>query len=73
VRKELLWLRELAGDDPDAEDLLAVALEVAGERVIVKRPDDAPPLGPGPTVSYPGKLVRYDVYRTDLGRRTSHE
>ena len=91
VRKELLWLRELAGDDPDADALLSVALAAARERVIVKRPNHAPPiglrrgpqtrdgliadspLGPKPTVSYPGKLVRYDVYRTDLFRQAPRE
>jgi len=66
TRKELALLRELAGDDLDAAQLLAVARCVARERVIVKRPDDQPPLAPEPTVSYGGKLVRYDVYRTDL-------
>lgn len=73
VRKELLWLRELAGDDLDAEALLTAALATARERVIVKRPDHAPPLGPEPTVSYAGKLIRYDVYRTDLQRTTPRE
>lgn len=91
VRKELLWLRELAGDDLDAGALLSAALAAARERVIVKRPNHAPPiglrrgpqtrdgliadspLGPKPTVSYPGKLVRYDVYRTDLFRQAPRE
>ncbi len=73
VRKELVWLRELAGDDTDAEALLTAALAAARERVIVKRPGHAPPLGPEPTVSYAGKLVRYDVYRTDLQRTTARE
>lgn len=73
VRKELLWLRELAGDDLDAEALLTAALATARERVIVKRPGHAAPLGPEPTVSYPGKLIRYDVYRTDLHRTASRE
>ena len=66
TRKELVLLRELAGADMDAEGLLARARDIAMERVIVKRPDDQPPLAPEPTVSYGGKLVRYDVYRTDL-------
>jgi 16S rRNA (guanine1516-N2)-methyltransferase len=32
--------------------------------VVVKRPDDAPPLAPDPSMSIAGKLVRYDVYLT---------
>jgi len=67
ARKELALLRDLAGNDPDAAELLALSRRIARERVIVKRPDDRPPLAPEPTISYAGKLVRYDVYRTDLG------
>jgi len=66
TRKELALLRDLAGNDPDAAELLALSRRFARERVIVKRPNDQPPLAPEPTVSYAGKLVRYDVYRTDL-------
>ena len=62
VRKELRLLRLLVGDDPDADELLAIA-RACGKRVIVKRPAAAPPLAPKPVASYPGKLVRYDVYR----------
>jgi 16S rRNA (guanine1516-N2)-methyltransferase len=64
VRKELRLLRLLAGEDADAHELLAAARTAALKRVIVKRPDDAPPLAPNPAVSYGGKLVRYDVYLT---------
>ncbi len=62
VNKEMRLLRELVGDDPDAAELLEIGRRVARERVIVKRPDDAPPLAPDPDISFPGKLVRYDVY-----------
>lgn len=61
ARKELRLLRELVGADADARELLEVGLRCA-PRVVVKRPDDAAPLAPEPTVSFPGKLVRYDVY-----------
>lgn len=61
-RKELVALRALAGDDPDAAELLAEARRCARRRVVVKRPDHAAPLGPRPAFSYAGKLVRYDVY-----------
>jgi 16S rRNA (guanine1516-N2)-methyltransferase len=62
VRKEMRLLRELVGDDPDAHELLEISRRVALDRVVVKRPDDAPPLAPDPSMSLAGKLVRYDVY-----------
>jgi 16S rRNA (guanine1516-N2)-methyltransferase len=62
ARKEMRLLRELVGDDPDAVELLHIARGVAADRVVVKRPDDAPPLAPDPDVIFSGKLVRYDVY-----------
>jgi 16S rRNA (guanine1516-N2)-methyltransferase len=64
VRKEMRLLRELVGDDLDAVELLAVARAVAGDRVVVKRADDAPPLALGPDASICSKLVRYDIYLT---------
>ena len=62
VKKEIRLLRALVGDDPDAVDLLAISRRVALQRVVVKRPDDALPLTPDPSMSISGKLVRYDVY-----------
>jgi len=64
VKKEMRLLRELVGDDPDAQELLEISRRVALDRVVVKRPDDAPPLAPDPSMSIAGKLVRYDVYLT---------
>jgi 16S rRNA (guanine1516-N2)-methyltransferase len=64
VKKELRLLRVLVGDDPDAQKLLEISRRVALDRVVVKRPDDAPPLAPDPSMSIAGKLVRYDVYLT---------
>lgn len=61
VRKEMRILRALVGDDADATALVAAA-RAASPRVIVKRPVHAPPLAAGPSASYAGKLVRYDVY-----------
>jgi 16S rRNA (guanine1516-N2)-methyltransferase len=63
VRKEMSLLRRLAVDDTDAEELLTVARRHAADRVVVKRPIDAPPLATGVAAAYRGKLVRYDVYR----------
>ena len=54
-------LRELVGDDPDAGDVLALARR-ACRRVVVKRPDHAPPLAEPVTASFPGRTVRYDLY-----------
>lgn len=62
VKKEMRLLRELVGDDPDAAVLLEASRHVALDRVVVKRPDDAPPLAPDPSMSIAGKLVRYDIY-----------
>jgi 16S rRNA (guanine1516-N2)-methyltransferase len=56
----------VVGDDADALALLEVSRRTALERVVVKRPDDAPPLAPDPSMRIAGKLVRYDVY---LARR----
>lgn len=60
--KPMQLLRALVGSDPDAPELLEVARRVALRRVIVKRPDHAPPLAAGAVASHGGKLVRYDVY-----------
>lgn len=62
VKKEMRLLRELVGHDTDALELLEISRAIARDRVIVKRPDDAPPLAPDPSMSLTGKLVRYDVY-----------
>lgn len=62
--KEVQALRQLVGSDPDAGELFGVAGQVAKRRVVVKRSDDAPPITADrePTMSYRGKLIRYDVY-----------
>ena len=63
VKKELRLLRRIAGSDPDADQLLLVALSKAKQRVVVKRPRPAPPLpGPKPSFSLEGKRNRFDVY-----------
>jgi 16S rRNA (guanine1516-N2)-methyltransferase len=60
-RKRAQLLQRLLGTDQDAPDLLVTARAVCG-RVVVKRPDDGPPLAPSPDVVFKGRLVRYDVY-----------
>ena len=62
--KELQILRALVGDDEDAGDLLHLARSVALQRVVVKRPAWAGPLGSAPDLEYRGRSVRYDAYLT---------
>lgn len=58
-------LRGLVGPDEDAVDLLTVALKLAKNRVIVKRPRLAPWLGNiQPAFSLKGSSNRFDVYFT---------
>lgn len=60
--RELRLLRELGGDDEDAQALFEAARATGTGRVVVKRPDHAPPLMPEPDHHFAGKLARYDVY-----------
>jgi 16S rRNA (guanine1516-N2)-methyltransferase len=62
--KELQILRALVGDDEDASGLFHVARSVALQRVVVKRPAWAGPLGSVPDLEYRGRAVRYDAYLT---------
>ncbi len=55
-------LRAVVGPSQGDEALLEVARRVARDRVVVKRPRRAPPLGPDRSHAVEGKLVRYDVY-----------
>jgi 16S rRNA (guanine1516-N2)-methyltransferase len=63
ARKEIQYLRDRVGEDEDAETLFDVAMQAAGERVVVKRPHYAGPIAGRPAMSYQGKLVRFDVYK----------
>ena len=63
VKKEMQLFRPIVGDDPDAAELLQVALTCARYRVVVKRSRRAPAIdGPAPSVSLEGKSSRYDLY-----------
>lgn len=63
VKKEMAAFHSLLGTDPDADDLLPLALAVARCRVVVKRPRSAPFLGQyPPTFQLQGKTSRYDIY-----------
>lgn len=63
VKKEMQLLQALVGADHDSDRLLQPALACARERVVVKRPIDAPYLDScAPTFSMPMKNNRFDVY-----------
>ena len=64
VARPIRILRELAGDDSDAESLLNTSLKSASRRVVIKRPHFAEPLRRDKlSDSLMGKLVRYDLYQ----------
>lgn len=64
-RKPMRVLRWLVGDDADADDLLDLAMNVAGRRVVVKRPKHAPHLaGVEPVAVHVGKGLRFEVLAT---------
>ncbi|WP_456269733.1 class I SAM-dependent methyltransferase [Kushneria sp. AK178] len=63
VKKEMRLFRRLVGDDTDAPQLLAQALDTATHRVVVKRPKGAPPIeGPSPSHDIVSRNSRYDLY-----------
>jgi 16S rRNA (guanine1516-N2)-methyltransferase len=63
VKQEMRLLKEIVGDDPDADALLTAARQVALRRVVVKRPRIAPYLDNiTPHSSQIGKANRFDIY-----------
>ncbi len=63
VKKEMQWIKALAGDDPDADTLLPIALTKATRRVVVKRPLHAPHLNQQvPDAQITTKAHRFDMY-----------
>jgi 16S rRNA (guanine1516-N2)-methyltransferase len=67
-KKSIRLIRRLVGDDPDADELLDAARGRARNRVVVKRPSYADPVGGAPDVTIKSKLVRYDLYLTGARR-----
>ncbi len=63
VKKEMRVFQSLVGPDLDADGLLEPARLLATKRVVVKRPDYAPPLA---NVATPNAVVtkghRFDIY-----------
>ena len=65
VKKEMRALQQILAGDPDADQLLEVALSKAQRRVVVKRPKRAEHLaGKVPSASVESKNTRYDIYVT---------
>ncbi len=62
---EMRLIRNIVGDDQDADMLLPLALKKARKRVVVKRQRQAPVLkGSAPSFVVKGKSNRYDIYLT---------
>lgn len=69
VKKEMRIFKDLVGHDLDAGDLLNIALNVAQNRVVVKRPAHADWLaGQRPETSISTKKHRFDIYLVKTGR-----
>lgn len=65
-RKEMRILRDVVGDDEDTDRLFTTALQVARNRVVIKRPKQAPLICdvPLPSHQITMKSGRFDVYLT---------
>ncbi len=61
-KKEMRVFREIVGEDEDAKAVINWALNVAQERVVVKRSLKAEDILPGKSFSQKGKSTRYDIY-----------
>lgn len=63
VKKEMRLFQQLLGNDDDADLLLQPARQLATQRVVVKRPNSAPPLAQqSPSMAIKSKKHRFDVY-----------
>lgn len=72
-KQEMRIIRDLVGDDADDDILLELALSVAQNRVVVKRPKGADKLSERtPSFVIPMKNSRYDIYLTPVnGKKPS--
>ena len=61
-RKEMQLLEKLVGADEDQAAVGELALKTAKNRLVVKRPRQAPPLLGLPTQSFESPTTRYDLY-----------
>ena len=63
VKKEMQIFHNCFGLDDDSDALLNLALSIAGQRVVVKRPRIAPYLSNSkPSYTLEGKSNRFDIY-----------
>ena len=64
VKKEMRQIRDIVGTDPDAAELMKVALATATSRVVLKWPLRADPMEgiKKPSHQITGKSTRYDVF-----------
>tara|TARA_Y200000002_G_scaffold118484_2_gene96986 strand:- start:2204 stop:3016 length:813 start_codon:yes stop_codon:yes gene_type:complete len=63
VKKEMQIFHNFIGMDDDSDALLNLALSIAGQRVVVKRPRIAPYLSNSkPSYTLEGKSNRFDIY-----------
>lgn len=66
VKQDIRMLKDIVGEDPDADQLLTIARKIAIRRVVVKRPRTAPYLGGvKPHSEQAGKANRFDIYMPD--------
>jgi len=64
-------LAQLVGGEGDAQELFRVARDTNANRVVVKRPNHAPPMQDNPINVHKGKQIRYEVYATSKSTKTS--
>jgi 16S rRNA (guanine1516-N2)-methyltransferase len=65
AKKDMDRLHDLVGIDTQEQKQLDKALSIAGRRVIIKRPKNAPDFAAKkPDISYRGSSSRFDVYLT---------
>lgn len=63
VKLDMRLFRQVVGSDDDADELLALARQVATRRIVVKRPRHAPDLaGVAPHQRMEGQSNRFDLY-----------
>ena len=63
VKKDMRAFHTVVGADSDSDQLLCAALQLAKNRVVVKRPKKAEWLaGKKPNFSLAGKAIRFDIY-----------